>query len=82
MVPSDWNMPDSFDGFCSLWPGADPVNRMRVCIRLLDIFKIVLDVYNFFIISNRFDSNKPYALSTHNLKSANKTQNIWRSTEN
>ena len=24
MVASDCNIPDSFDGFCGLWPGADP----------------------------------------------------------
>ena len=22
-MPSDWNIPDSFDSFCSVWPGAD-----------------------------------------------------------
>ena len=31
------------------------------------IFKYVFDVYNFSIISNLFDSDKPYALSTQNL---------------
>ena len=24
MVPNDWNMRNSFDAVCSLWPGADP----------------------------------------------------------
>ena len=24
MVPNDGNITDSFDDFCSLWPGADP----------------------------------------------------------
>ena len=37
-----------------------------VCILPPAIFKNVIDVYNFSIISNLFDSNKPYALSTHN----------------
>ena len=29
MVPSDRNMPDPFDSFRSLWPGADPGGKMR-----------------------------------------------------
>ena len=29
-------------------------------------FNNVVDVYNFSIISNLIDNNKPYALSTHN----------------
>ena len=48
--------------------------RMRVCILPPAIFKNVFDVglYNFSIISNLFDNNKPYALNTHNRKCANK----------
>ena len=34
------------------------------------------DKYSFFIISNLFDNNKPYALSTHNRKSMNKMHHI------
>ena len=30
MVLSDRNMPNSFDGFCSLWLEADPGGRMWV----------------------------------------------------
>ena len=45
------------------------------------IFKVVLNVYNFSIISNLFDSDKPYALSTHNRKCANKMHHILRSTQ-
>ena len=48
----------------------------------LAIFKSVLDVYNFTIISNLFDSNNPYALSTHNRKCENKMHHIWLSTQN
>ena len=179
MVPSDWNMPDSFDGFCSSWPRADlggnrsvsknfkggrpqfeavgfppkgkwraekkgqhvrrctifrpkvqrrakrrkkkgslrpqivlytyitftprkvcafvwggsrlprppspwirPWGRMRVMNHPSAIFKNVFDEHNFSIILNLFDSNKPYALSTHNRKCANKTHHIWQSTQN
>ena len=48
--------------------------RIRVCILSPAIFKNVFDVglYNFSIISNLFDSDKSYALSTHNRKCANK----------
>ena len=41
------------------------------------IFKHVFDEYSFFIISNLFDNNKPYALSTHNQKCVNKMHHIW-----
>ena len=51
-----------------------------VCI-LPAIFKHIFDVYNFSIILILFDSNKPYALSTHNWKCANKMRHIWRSTQ-
>ena len=79
-------MPDSFDGFCSLWPGVDNEGvRMRdsLCILPTDIFKNVFDVglYIFSIILNLFDSNKPYALSTHNRICANKMHHIWRNTQ-
>ena len=36
------------------------------------IFKSLFDVYNFSIISNLFDRDKLYALTTHNPKCANK----------
>ena len=62
-------MPDSFDGFCSSWPGADPgaeEGRMRGMHSPTSHFQKCLDVglYNFSIISNFFDSNQPCALST------------------
>ena len=61
--------------------GVDPVGGG--CIPPPAIFKNVFDEYNFFIISNLFDYNKPYALSTHNRKCANKVKmhNIWRRTQ-
>ena len=77
-------MPDSFDDFCSLWPGADSGGKMRgmqLCILSPAIFKNAFDVYNFFIISNLFDSIS-LALSTHNGKCASETHHIWRSTQN
>ena len=54
-------MPDSFDGFPSLWLGVDPRGSMRgmQCIQQPAIFKNPFDVYNFVIISNLFDCNKP-----------------------
>ena len=41
------------------------------------IFTDVFDGYSFSIISNLFDNNKPYALSTHNRKCTNKMHHIW-----
>ena len=49
-------MPDSFDGFCSLWPGANLGNRIRGMHPPPAIFKNVFDVHNFSINSNLFDS--------------------------
>ena len=54
---------------------------MRGMHPLPAIFKVVLNVYNFSIISNLFDSDKPSALSTHNRKCANKMHHILRSTQ-
>ena len=54
---------------------------MRGMHPLSAIFKVVLNVYNFSIISNLFDSDKPSALSTHNRKCANKMHHILRSTQ-
>ena len=53
--------------------------RDSLCILPTDIFKNVFDVglYNFSITSNLFDSNKPYALSTHNRICADKMYHIW-----
>ena len=39
-------------------------------------FQKCFDVYNFCIILNLFDKNKPFALSTHNRKCANKMHYI------
>ena len=53
---------------------------MRVIILPTAIFKTVFDEYNFSIISNLFqvfDSNKPYALSKHSRKCANKMHHIF-----
>ena len=46
------------------------------------IFKHVFDEYSFSIISNLFDNNKPYTLSTHNQKCTNKMHHIWLNTQN
>ena len=46
------------------------------------ISKHDFDEYNLPIIANLFDSDKPYALSTHNRKCANKIHHICRSTQN
>ena len=73
-------MPDSFDGFRSLWPGADPGGRMRGMHPSTSHFQNFFDVYNLSIISNLFDST--YALSTHNRKCAKKMHHIWRTTQN
>ena len=43
-------MPDSFDSFCRLWPGADPGVEDEEYAS--GIFKHVFDVYNFSIVSN------------------------------
>ena len=55
---------------------------MRVMHSTLAIFKNAFDLYNFSKILNLFDSDKPYILSTHNRKCANKIQHIWRSNQN
>ena len=47
------------------------------CISPLAIFKHVFDEYKFFIISNFFDNNKPYALRTHNRKCTSKMHHMW-----
>ena len=46
------------------------------------IFKYAFDEYDFPIISNLFDNNKPFALSTHNRKCTNKMHHIWCNTQN
>ena len=62
--------------------GVSNEGRMRGMHLPPAIFKNVFEVYNFFIISNLFDSSKPYALSAHNRKCARKMQRNWRSTQN
>ena len=39
-------------------------------------------VYNLSTISNLFDSDEPYALSTHNRTCTNKMHHIWGNTQN
>ena len=58
-------LPDFFE-FRSKFSRCSKLSSFTVCILPPPIFKNVFDVYNFCIISNLFDSNKPYALSTHN----------------
>ena len=41
------------------------------------IFKHAFDEYNFSLILNFFNSNKPHAQSTHNRKYTNKMRYIW-----
>ena len=61
-------MPDSFAGFCSLWPGADTGGYwVRGMHPPTSYFQKCFDVYDFSIISNLFDSYKPCVLSTRNL---------------
>ena len=55
---------------------------LEVCILSPAIFKIVFDAYNFSITSNLFESDKPYALSTHNQKCTRQMHHIWQSTQN
>ena len=57
-------MPDSFDGFWSLWQGGSDEGYASSHVPPA-IFKNVFDVYYFSIISNLFHSNKPYAFSTY-----------------
>ena len=49
-------MPDSFDGFCGLWPGADPGGEMRGMHSPLAFFRNVFDAciqfYRYFRISS------------------------------
>ena len=57
-------MTDSFDGFCSLWPGADSGGMDEGMYSPHQLFfDYVFDKYNFSIISNLFNDNKPYALA-------------------
>ena len=56
-MPHLLTMPDSFDGFCSLWPGADPGGRMRGMLSSPAILEDSFGVYIFSIISSLFDSN-------------------------
>ena len=72
-------MPDSFDGFHSLWLEAVPGGvGLKVCIHAPAIFKNVFDVKNFSIISKLFDSITPYASSTHNRKYATKMHHFGK----
>ena len=43
-------------------------------------FQKIFDVYNFFILSNLFDSDKPYARKIENVR--RKCITFWRSTQN
>ena len=64
----------------SVRAGADP-GGCGGCIPPPAIFKHVFDEYNFSIISNLFDNNKAYALSTHNRNCTNKMHHIWLNTQ-
>ena len=48
-----------------------------ICILPPAIFKNIFDVYNFSVVTNLFDSDKPCALSTHNRKCPNKMNQIF-----
>ena len=65
-------MSDSFDDFCNLGyvlprrSGSKGVGGgCNGCISPPAILKNIFHEYNFSIISNLFDNNKPYALSKH-----------------
>ena len=51
--------------------------RCGGCIPPPSILKHVFDEYNFSIILNLYDNNKPYTPSQHNRKCANKMHRIW-----
>ena len=62
-------MPDSFDDFCSLWPGASPGGYNEGYASSHQLFlKMFFDLYNFSIISNLFDSNMPQARIIENVR--------------
>ena len=70
-------MPDYFEGFCSLWPGANPEGYDEEYANYASSHQpfskmFLMHTNNFSIISNLFNSYKPYALSTHNQQRANK----------
>ena len=69
MVPSDWNMPALL--MVSVAYGHGRIQGAgwevcNICILPSAIFKHVFDAYNFSIISNLFDSNKPCSLARIN----------------
>ena len=63
-------MPDSFDGFCSLWPEANPEGSVEEYASSHQPFSkiFLMHIYNFCVISNLFDNYKPYALSTYTIE--------------
>ena len=65
-------MPDSFDGSVVYGQGRIQSSRMRGIYLPTSYFQKLFDAYNFLIISNLFDSDKPYDLRGHNRKCAHK----------
>ena len=64
-------MPDLFDSFCSLWPGANPGGwdeGYMYGISSSAIFKNAFDKTQFFMISNLFDNNKLDARIMENVR--------------
>ena len=59
MVPSDYNMPDSLVVSVAYGQGRIQREGKGICILPPAILKNAFDAYNFFIISNSFDSYKP-----------------------
>ena len=56
--------------------------RMRGMYPPPAIFNYVFDVYYFSVISSLFDSDKLYALSTHDRKCAKNMRHMWQRTQN
>ena len=75
-------MPDSFDGFCSYGESGSRGRMRGMHPQHQPFSKNAFDAYNFSIISNFFDSDKLYNISTHNQKCVKKMQHIWLSTRN
>ena len=70
-------MPDSFDGFCSLWRGANPGVRMRGMHLPTSHFQNAFNVHNFSMVLNLFGSNKIILTpGMHNQKCADKMHHV------
>ena len=77
-IPAGWSSGKTpLDTLLSARAGTNPGGDVGDACPPPAIFKHAFDEYNFSIILNFFDSNKPYALSTHDRKCTNKMHHIW-----